>query len=97
MQAELPKSFESATSNRRKVHRRRSVTPNPVRPQREIPVEMDVRILRSFYARKPGHQEDRREIFNRSNADFLLIEVCALSFSSRKQFPAHRLINDPGD
>ena len=98
MQTELPKALKPAAGDRREVKCRRAVAPHSMRPQREVPVVVNIRdsALR-FMLGKPVPS---RLVASFSIAEtwiFLLIQVRAFTFGGCEQFPAHGLINDPGD
>ena len=55
-----------------------------MRAEREVPVIMDIRVLRTLYAWKSGAQQVCRKLFDRGDMDFFLIQVRALAFNGRE-------------
>ena len=95
MQAEFPEAFKAAAGHGSQIESSRAVPPHSVGTQSEIPIVMNIGVLSPFDAWKSGHQQTRRERFDRRNVNFLLIQVGALTFGSGEEFSADRVENDP--
>ena len=65
MQPKLPEAVESPAGDRRKVQGGRPVAADPVRAKREVPVVVNVRILRALVGGEPGTEQAGRERIHR--------------------------------
>ena len=97
IEIELPEAVEASAGHAAQVEGRRTCTPHAVGAQRDLVIEVNIRILVPLVAGKAGGHQALGQVRNLRNLDSLLVQVGAASLLGRKQLVARGIVNHAGN
>src|SRR5258708_26468881 len=97
IQIEFPEAIETPRRHATQVERSRSSPPHSVSSQRNLMVEINIRILMALVAGKAGGHKALVQLRYLRNVDLLAVELRASSLLRGKQFAARGIIDNAGD
>ncbi len=96
VQIELPKGFQAAASHVRQVERGRAGPPHPVRAQRELVVEVDVRTGVALAAGKSRRQQCFGQLRHARNSRRLAVQLRPASAFGGEELVPHGVVDHAG-